>query len=368
MRAFTRISWYTGEETAANAHKRQVAAGSQCISHIWQWRTLGGRVWWPKDVLGTRVEFDALAVLLGGPVQLLLGEREGRIRAPVGGLPSGVLAVTVPVRRDREARLPRDRSRRLRIEDVDLIADGPIGCYAPPSMLTSRELIFVLEAERREWSTVVEYFGDRAWEVAISLVRCGGIVLRCGAQDDLYLGAPTCWRRSHSWSLQHTDLLDDLRGRPDPDALRMELLRLMDSVPELAAERAKLACCPAGAPLRVPTGTATATPAWSVYENAIRAATIWLTNNTVGGDKLTANDLAGRAFRNSKAWTLERQIAFSNLLGMTFEQAVEQADTDLRLRGPLEWRIGRVAADARITEPWIGLPARGLHAVPVSSC
>jgi hypothetical protein len=33
-------------------------------------------------------------------VQLLFGEREGRERAPIGGLPDGVIAVTVPVRRD----------------------------------------------------------------------------------------------------------------------------------------------------------------------------------------------------------------------------------------------------------------------------
>ncbi len=86
-------------------------------------------------------------------MQLLLDEREGRIRAPVGGLPPGVLAVTVPVRRDREARLPRDRSRRLKIEDVDLISDGPTSSYAPLAALTSRDLIFVLEAARRDGST-----------------------------------------------------------------------------------------------------------------------------------------------------------------------------------------------------------------------
>ena len=311
----------------------------------------------------------ALTISVGGAVQLLLGEREGRIRAPVGGLPAGVLAVTVPVRRDGEARLPRDRSRRLRIEDVDLISDGPTSSYAPPPTLTSRELIFALEAGRRDWSTVVEYFGDdRAWDVAVSLVHCGGIVLRCSTDDDLHLGSPISWRRSHSWSLQHADLLHDLRGRPDPDALRAELIHLMEPVPELASERAKLASCPVGSPLRVPADTATGTVAWSVYENAIRAAVVWLRHHATGGEKLTANDLAGRAFRNSKAWTPERQIAFSNLVGMSFDQAVEQADTDLRLRGPLEWCIGSVAADANITEPWIGLPARGLHAAGDLRC
>ena len=57
-------------------------------------------------------------------MQLLLGESEGRVRARIGGLPRGVMAVTVPVRKGGEARLPRDRHRRLRIDEVDLIADG----------------------------------------------------------------------------------------------------------------------------------------------------------------------------------------------------------------------------------------------------
>jgi hypothetical protein len=251
----------------------------------------------------------------------------------------------------------------LKIEHVDLIADSPTSAYAPPSMLTSRELIFVLEAGRRDWSTVVEYFGSaRAWDVAISLVRSGGVVLRCGTDDDLHLGRPLSWRRSHAWSLQHTDLLQDLRGLPDPDALRAELIRLMEPVPRLAAERAILASCLPGSPLRVPAGSATGTAAWSVFENAIRAAVVWLPRHATGAAKLTANDLAGRAFRNSKAWTPERQVAFSNLVGTGFDQAVEQADTDLRVRGPLEWWVGSVAVDANITDPWIGLPARGLHA------
>jgi len=79
-------------------------------------------------------------------VQLLLGEREGRVRVPVGGLPGGVMAVSVPVRRDGETRAPRDRRRRLKIGDVDLISDGPTSAYDPPPHLTARELIFVLEA------------------------------------------------------------------------------------------------------------------------------------------------------------------------------------------------------------------------------
>src|SRR5258708_1615675 len=110
--------------------------------------------------------------------QLLLGEGTGRVRAPVGGLPSGVIAVTVPVRRDGEARAPRDRWGRLKVGDVDLISGRPTLAFDPPPDLATRELIFVVEAGRREWSTVAGFFGpERAWSVAISLVRCGGVVL-----------------------------------------------------------------------------------------------------------------------------------------------------------------------------------------------
>jgi hypothetical protein len=302
-------------------------------------------------------------------VQLLLGERDGRVRAPVGGLPDGVMAVSVPVRRAGEARAPRDRRRRLKIGYVDLISDGPSSAYDPPSHLTDRELIFVLEAGRREWPTVESFFGaERAWDIAITLVRCGGVVLRCSTDENLDLGQPIDWRRSHAWSLQHADLLNDLRGRPDPDGLRTELLNMMAQIDELRDERALLAACLPGSPLRVPKASATGTEAWSVYENVIRAAAVWWPHRHAGGESLTAKGLASKAFRNSKAWTAERELAFSNLVGISFDQAVTQADTDVRVRGPLVWRLGRVAADAGVAEPWISLPAKGLHAAGIVSC
>ena len=302
-------------------------------------------------------------------MQLLVGDSEGRVRVPVGGLPDGVVAVTVPVRRDRTARVPRDRHGLLRVDDVDLIAADPTSAYSPPPDLNTQDLIFALEAGRRDWSTVADYFGRaRAWPTALSLVRSGGVVLRCGTDENLDLDQPTSWRRSHAWSLQHADLLHDLRGRPDPDALRAELVQLMSLVPELTTERLLLEAHPAGTQLRVPANSATATPAWSVYEHAVRAAAVWWPHQSKALPKLTALDVAGRAFRNSKAWTPERAAAFANLVGMSFDQALDQADTDLRVRGPLEWCVGSVAADASTADPWIGLPARGLHAVGDLRC
>jgi len=301
--------------------------------------------------------------------QLLLGEGAGQVRAPVGGLPPGVIAVTVPVRRDGEARAPRDRRRRLKVGDVDLISGRPTLAFDPPPDLATRELIFVVEAGRRDWSTVTGFFGpERAWRVAISLVRCGGVVLRCGTDETLELAQPISWRRSHAWSLQHADLLNDLRGRPDPDELRSELLGMMAQVDELRAERDLLARCSWGSPLRVPAWSAAGTEAWSVYEHAVRAAAVWWPHHTSGAEPLTAKGLASKAFRNSKGWTPERELAFANLTGASFDQAVSQADTDLRVRGPLIWRVGRVAADAAVAEPWIALPAGGIHAAGIIRC
>lgn len=302
-------------------------------------------------------------------MQLLLGDSEGRVRVAVGGLPRGVLAVSVPTYRDGKVGLPRDRHRRLRIDEVDLIPDGPTGAFEPPDGFPARDLIFVLEAGRRDWATIEKAMGrEKAWERAIALVRCGGVVLRCGVDDTLELAGPTSWRRSHAWSLQHADLLADLRGRPDPDERRRELLGLMHHVDELQQERLLLEACPPGSPLRPPSGSAARTAAWSVYENVIRAAAVWWPHQHCGQEPLTAKGLAAKAFRNSKGWTPERELAFSNLVAVSFDQAVSEADSEIRIRGPLVWHLGRVAADAAIAEPWIGVPAKGIHAAGITTC
>jgi len=302
-------------------------------------------------------------------VPLLLGERGGRVRAPVGGIPPGVMAVSVPVRRDGTAVVPRDRQRNLKIERVDLIADEATRAFDRPPGLADRDLVFALDRGRRDWATVERHFGrDRAWEAALSLVRCGGVVLRCGADEDLHLTAPVGWRRTHAWSLQHADLLQDLRGRPDPDELRAGLVGLAAEVPELAEEAELLAAMPAGASLRVPKGSETRTEAWSVFENAFRAAATWWVQRRAGGPNLTAKGLAAKAFRNSKDWTPEREQAFANLVGVSFDQAVDKADTDVRVRGPLRWSIERVAADAGVAQPWVSLPSKGLHVAGLVSC
>lgn len=307
-------------------------------------------------------------MLLWGGVELILGEKDGRVPAPVGGLPPGVMAVSVPVRRDGRSHPPRDRHGRLKIREVDLVADGPVEVFAPPAGLSQRELAFVLAAARRKWSTAVGFLGEqRGWEIAVELVQCGGMVVRCGLSDNLDLTVPLSWRLSKAWEAQAVDRLDEIRGRRNPDEVRKELLALMVPVAELAAEHARLAACEPGTPLRVPEDSATLTRAWRVYEDAIRAAAFWWPRRSAG-ESLTAKSLASQAWHNSKGWTTERELAFANLVGMSFDQAVTKADTELRLRGPLLWRVGQVAANAAVATPWVAVPAHGLHVAGIVGC
>lgn len=300
-------------------------------------------------------------------MHLVLGESEGRVPVAIGGLPNGVVAVSVPVRRQGQARLPRNRRGLLRIEDVDLISGSAVNAFDRPPGLTDRELAFVLGRGRRGWSTVTDFFGERAWPRALELVRCGGVVLRCTTDADLHLAAPLGWRLSHAWAVQAPDLLAEIRGYRDPDVVRSELLNLMHPVKQLAEERRLLAGCSAGIPLRVPAGSVTRTDAWTVYEAAVRTASIWWPFR-LAGEEMTAHALAAKALRDSKGWTPQRAQAFANLVGVSFDQAVTQTDTDLRIRGPLLWRVGNVAADAATAVPWVAVPAKGLHVSGIVQC
>jgi hypothetical protein len=117
----------------------------------------------------------------------------------------------------------------------------------------------------------------------------------------------------------------------------------------------------------VPVGTGTGTTAWSVYEAAILAASLWWQEHE-SGYRLAARELAAKALGSSKAWTPQRQQAFANLVGTPFDLAVDQADSDVRLRGPFRWRVGNVIADAAACRPWVSLPSKGVHLLGVVEC
>ena len=142
----------------------------------------------------------------------------------------------------------------------------------------------------------------------------------------------------------------------------------MSDMPELAEERALLSEIEAGSPLRSPIRSRAKANLWPVYEAAIRAASIWWPTQNVGQRRLTKKELAAKALGGSKNWTPARQQAFENLIGIPFDKAVDKAEYDIRVRGPLVWSIGPVIADASKGKPWIGLPTEGVRLVGRIQC
>jgi hypothetical protein len=214
------------------------------------------------------------------------------------------------------------------------------------------------------WSSVSNRFGARALEVAVELVRAGGVVLRCGVNSNrLALGSPESWSLSSAWAQQAADELAELRPRRAPDEVRRELLELLDGLASpapLDAERSLLAGAAPGSALTVPVATTTTARSWATYEAALRAACQWARMDRVPG----AAELAGLAWGDTHiVWSAARSIVFSQLVGREFSQAVKKSDIAIRVRGPLVWRQGGAIADASRSRPWVGLPSEGVRLV-----
>lgn len=136
------------------------------------------------------------------------------------------------------------------------------------------------------------------------------------------------------------------------------LLEIMDGVPQLEHERDMLAALGPAQTLRVPPGTATKAGAWTSYAAAVKAAAFWWPTYAAVG-RVPVKSVAATALRDSGKWTRAGRLAFQNLVGMPFDQAVVVEQTEIRVKGPLVWRTDDVIVDARAGSPWVSVPARG---------
>lgn len=300
-----------------------------------------------------------------GPRRVTVRDSTGRVPVPLLGLPSGVEAFSVPKPEstvsggDTADRVPKDRRKRLNITRADLFSTEARENFEVPDGIARRDLVWALRTQTaRQWAGMTTRFGDQAWDTAISLVRAGVGSLRCVVDGLSY--RPHTFRLTEAWAAIADDRITDLTGYGDPDTRRAALITRMRPIRQLDDERALLAGTEKGAALRVPSGSRTKTRAWSVYEAAIRAASVWFPD-TEAGVRHTAKSLAGDALTGTKRWTPERQTAFANLIRTPFAAAVDEPDVEVLVRGPLVWRVGDVAADAQACEPWIGLPASGIR-------
>jgi hypothetical protein len=296
-------------------------------------------------------------------VPLLIGEAFGRVEIPLAGLPDGVAAFTIPRKDpDGEVRVPVDRKGRIRVKEADLVTTRPVEAFVPPTGLSTTELGWILETVlSRRWQTVQNKLGERAWPLAIELIRAGGVVIRCSVTD-VRTYEPRSLRLTHAWAAQTEDLLREIRGLPVPGAARTGLMAVMAGIPELEAEAALLASVSGDASLRVPPGSRTGAGAWTAYEAAIRAACYWHQHQTADR-RLTEREVAAQALGGSKKWTPAGKAAFENVLGKPLDVLLDKAEHEIRVRGPLRWTVGSVVADATKGHPWIGLPSEGIHLV-----
>jgi hypothetical protein len=157
------------------------------------------------------------------------------------------------------------------------------------------------------------------------------------------------------------------RRTRENEQLHRELLAILADVLELDRERTLLATAPIDTVLRVPASSATQTKSWQVYESALRAAAIWWPAYRAGL-RMAEKQLAGTAFRDTKAWTEAKRHAFSYLVGRPFDQAVDEADVAIRISGPLVWKTDETIADAASAAPWIAVPARGVRSLGEVEC
>ncbi|WP_018685527.1 Wadjet anti-phage system protein JetD domain-containing protein [Actinokineospora enzanensis] len=208
------------------------------------------------------------------------------------------------------------------------------------------------EDERRE---LVELFG-------LAAVRAHRIDLRRAEQS----------LRASRYSMSLQDLVEGVfgsvvtqserkRAKDEQNRLRVqrqrtELLDIMRPVRQLAHEYRLLDELPPGSTSKVPPDSMTRAGAWSTYETAIRAAATWWPRHEAG-ERTTKHGLAVSALGGAKRWTDQGELAFQNLVCLPFDQAVEVPDTEIRLRGPLIWRLDDVIVDARTANPWVSIPA-----------
>ncbi|EWM19164.1 Wadjet anti-phage system protein JetD domain-containing protein [Kutzneria sp. 744] len=294
---------------------------------------------------------------------LLVGEAQGRTRWPLPGLPTGIAAYTVPKKTEAGPVVPKDRRQRPNPRRVDLVVEVMDGSFQLPAGFSTSQLKWVLTMpSRRQWRGVLSKFGDSAWDKAIQLARAGVVVVECATEGFGY--QPVGIRLTAAWQEVAADAVADLTGWRPPAEVRAELIALMESVPDLAAERALLARQHLDDPLCVPEGSKSGATRWSVHEAAIRAVCA-RHGLQVEGVTPTEAKVAAEAFHNSHGWTGARRTAFANLVNLPFALAVREPFVAVLLRGPVVWRIGGVVADARACVPFVGVPANSLDVIGV---
>ncbi|MGW9172955.1 Wadjet anti-phage system protein JetD domain-containing protein [Streptomyces decoyicus] len=138
---------------------------------------------------------------------------------------------------------------------------------------------------------------------------------------------------------------------------RTALVQRITGVPELEKELALLAALTDPSSWLPPENSTAATRTWATYNAALSAAAEWFQGHSRHW-KFAERELAVRALGGSKRWSQPAKNAFSNVIGLPFDQAVYTADTGIRMLGPASWRLNSLVADAAAARPFVDVPGK----------
>lgn len=138
---------------------------------------------------------------------------------------------------------------------------------------------------------------------------------------------------------------------------RTTLAERLTGVPELEKELALLTALTDPSSWLPPENSTAATRTWATYNAALSAAAEWFQGQSRQW-KFAERELAVRALGGSKRWTQPAKNAFSNVIGLPFDQAVYTADTGIRMLGPASWRLDSLVADAAAARPFVDVPGK----------
>jgi len=292
---------------------------------------------------------------------------EIRERVELAGLPDSLEAFMVY----REGKRPEDGKKRERPRVVEINAVGSLECFSPPPTVGKAELAWFLQKSTRRWPGIDSKWGERSEKLVFALAACGGLILRAHLDDAFRITRITSVWLTPFWAEVAEEKLGELTGRIAPGLRRSALLELLAQVPELSREYQLLAEQSSEDSLMPPTESRTSARRWQPYEFALRVGA-WWHRRTDPERKPSMDEATAWARPSGKAskeqWTDARRRAVENLLGDSLTELMEAPDYDIRVRGPLTWRIGSVAVDASVARPWAGLPSNAARLVGEIEC
>lgn len=268
--------------------------------------------------------------------------------APVGGVPVGCRAVPLieVVEREGEVVEVRDRRRRRKTNEVVLVRDAT----HPAETVANQDRTFATGASRRRWTTVLGRYGERSFEVALSLVRADVVHLACRVDERGSVGDPRWWQPTpQAIAAQQAGRACATESAGRRDAERASLAA------ELAAEFPEVAAAlrAATTPTAIAVITAAGTDLLAGIEHAGPRA---FTQAHFGGTK--AHDVrAVLTAAGVPASTVERLgLRRGDRIGFGGPIAISTVNGSIDLtpvRGPVTFRLDQPALAISTTEPTV---------------